>query len=223
MSSGQIAVLPKKMKNAKNERSERSSIIDTAVGSGRSTYFGDAKEDSSMEACYQPFDLNERIKELPVLDLDAYLARKRMGKKKKRSGNKKQRLTGDKASKSGLNGVANGGVACGKSQKSAQSAAFKAPQTAVGSQKRKARKESITRRDVSAIMDEVTSIIPMSQAGYNAINGCYILSENVPLPEQLADVAVISNSNYSLCSSSSTSDLLILAEVAANRTELSNL
>lgn len=112
----------------------------------------------------------------------------------------------------------------------------------VGSQKRKARKESITRRDVSAIENEVASVL--------TINGCCYLQEtplaityngscekdinmtdnkcadvtalnlaSCPSPLNQRSVEILNNLNDNI---SSTSDLLILAEVAANRTELNH-
>jgi len=100
---------------------------------------------------------------------------------------------------------------------------------AVGSQRRKARKESITRRDVSAIEQEVASILPLT------INGSYYFNQsgapkavNASVTSSSTSPPLSSNSSSSSSSlssqpafdvTSSTSDLLILAEVAANRTE----
>ncbi|KAH8244113.1 hypothetical protein KR038_007870 [Drosophila bunnanda] len=199
------------------------------------------------------FDLEEKIKELPALSLDAYLQRKRSTKKKKKfSGSKKQRNSN---STSG-GGAAAAGTATASVPASGKGSASVAVNSdlvrikqqqaaaAVGSQRRKARKESITRRDVSAIEQEVASILPLT------INGCYYfdqsdapraLSHNVngnntslssspsSSSPPLSSNSSSSSSSLSLSSpaaydvmTSSTSDLLILAEVAANRTELNS-
>ncbi|XP_043658787.1 uncharacterized protein LOC122623602 [Drosophila teissieri] len=181
------------------------------------------------------FDLEEKIKELPALSLDAYLQRKRSTKKKKKfSGTKKQRNSN---STSGTSAASNA-AAVDATAKGAVPAVnehlvrIKQQQQlqAVGSQRRKARKESITRRDVSAIEQEVASILPLT------INGSYYFNQSGTPKAVNASVTSSSNSpplssNSSSSSSSlssqtafdvtsSTSDLLILAEVAANRTEL---
>ncbi|KAH8368340.1 hypothetical protein KR084_010227 [Drosophila pseudotakahashii] len=189
------------------------------------------------------FDLEEKIKELPALSLDAYLQRKRSTKKKKKfSGSKKQRNSNSTSGGGGGGGsVASNtaAVALGKGAATTTSEQLvrikqqqQQLQQAVGSQRRKARKESITRRDVSAIEQEVASILPLT------INGSYYFNQsNAPAKAVNAAASVTSSSaspplssNSSSSSSSlssqaafdvtsSTSDLLILAEVAANRTE----
>ncbi|KAH8304573.1 hypothetical protein KR059_012340 [Drosophila kikkawai] len=198
------------------------------------------------------FDLEEKIKELPALSLDAYLQRKRSTKKKKKfSGSKKQRNSN---STSGVGTAATPAVqAAGRGAASVAATSdqvrIKQQQqaaAAVGSQRRKARKESITRRDVSAIEQEVASILPLT------INGCYYFDQsdapralsnnNVngnatslsSSPSSSSSPPLSSNSSSSSTSlslsspaaydvmTSSTSDLLILAEVAANRTELNS-
>ncbi|EDV47618.1 uncharacterized protein LOC6549952 [Drosophila erecta] len=182
------------------------------------------------------FDLEEKIKELPALSLDAYLQRKRSTKKKKKfSGTKKQRNSN---STSGASAASNA-TAVDATAKGAVPATnehlvrIKQQQQqlqAVGSQRRKARKESITRRDVSAIEQEVASILPLT------INGSYYFNQsgtpkavNASVTSSSASPPLSSNSSSSSSSlssqaafdvTSSTSDLLILAEVAANRTEL---
>ncbi|KAH8289174.1 hypothetical protein KR054_001344 [Drosophila jambulina] len=212
------------------------------------------------------FDLEEKIKDLPALSLDAYLQRKRSTKKKKKfSGSKKQRNSGAAAAGAGT-GTGTSAPAAGKQQGTVSSDLVRikhqqqqqqAAAAAVGSQRRKARKESITRRDVSAIEQEVASILPLT------INGCYYFDQS-DAPRALSNgnvngnAASLSSSPSSLSSSSSspplssnssssssstsltlslsspaaataydvmtssTSDLLILAEVAANRTELNS-
>ncbi|XP_037823318.1 putative uncharacterized protein DDB_G0282133 [Lucilia sericata] len=197
------------------------------------------------------FDLEERIKELPALNLDDYLQRKRNTKKKKKfstNGKKRgQRANTNNEMKTTQTAAANQNA---KQQQQTATAA-------VGSQKRKARKESITRRDVSAIEQEVASLLPLT------INGCCYFQEapttmkyikamdkdNTTVQQSLnvstspiiplqqfnnnssssVSVDICNNINTSNNNnnntlndniSSSTSDLLILAEVAANRTEL---
>ncbi|XP_017009184.2 myb-like protein AA [Drosophila takahashii] len=174
------------------------------------------------------FDLEEKIKELPALSLDAYLQRKRSTKKKKKfSGSKKQRNSNSTGSVASNASAAAAVVAA--STTSEQLVRIKQQQQAVGSQRRKARKESITRRDVSAIEQEVASILPLT------INGSYYFNQsNAPakavtsVTSSSASPPLSSNSSSSSSSlsspaafdvTSSTSDLLILAEVAANRTE----
>ncbi|XP_065362712.1 MATH and LRR domain-containing protein PFE0570w [Calliphora vicina] len=213
------------------------------------------------------FDLEERIKELPALNLDDYLQRKRNTKKKKKfssTGKKRGGQRGNTTTSSNNNGNSNE-----KSTQRIQVAAAapfqhmakqhqQAAATAVGSQKRKARKESITRRDVAAIEQEAASLLPLT------INGCCYFQDAptalkyrkaiekdteatatatsqslnnvtsttspiIPL-QQLNSASSVSvdifnniscNNNNTLNDNiSSTSDLLILAEVAANRTEL---
>lgn len=188
------------------------------------------------------FNLEERIKELPALSLDAYLQRKRSTKKKKKfSGSRKQRSILNSSSTSGARAavLSDPAVSAGdlerikqqqlqqQQQQQLQKQQQRQQAAAVGSQRRKARKESITRRDVSAIEQEVASILPLT------INGCYYFNES-PVPKATSGPVsiVASNSSSPLSSNSSsfsspnleetssTSDLLILAEVAANRTEL---
>lgn len=180
------------------------------------------------------FDLEEKIKELPALSLDAYLQRKRSTKKKKKfSGTKKQRNSNSTSGASATSNVAAADAAAKGAVplSSEQHVRIKQQQLqAVGSQRRKARKESITRRDVSAIEQEVASILPLT------INGSYYFNQsgapkavNAPVTSSSASPPLSSNSSSSSSSlssqaafdvTSSTSDLLILAEVAANRTEL---
>ncbi|EDX18535.1 GD17533 [Drosophila simulans] len=180
------------------------------------------------------FDLEEKIKELPALSLDAYLQRKRSTKKKKKfSGTKKQRNSNSTSGASAASNVAAADAAAKGAVplSSEQHVRIKQQQLqAVGSQRRKARKESITRRDVSAIEQEVASILPLT------INGSYYFNQsgapkavNASVTSSSASPPLSSNSSSSSSSlssqtafdvTSSTSDLLILAEVAANRIEL---
>lgn len=75
------------------------------------------------------FDLEEKIRALPALSLDKYLSRKRETKKKKKINSKRLIHT--------------------KSPQTIGEAKERIRNSMVGSQKRKARKESITRRDIS--------------------------------------------------------------------------
>ncbi|XP_030568744.1 myb-like protein AA [Drosophila novamexicana] len=179
------------------------------------------------------FDLEEKIRELPALSLDAYLQRKRSTKKKKKfSSSKKQRNPNFNSNTSSSTPAATAAAAA--ATVAAVSTATAATVAAVGSQKRKARKESITRRDVSAIEQEVASILPLT------INGCYYFNETraaaaaatvaatTATATTVAASPPLSSSSSSTLSAyeqagydvTTTSDLLILAEVAANRTEL---
>lgn len=90
------------------------------------------------------FDLEEKIKALPSRNLDKYLSRKRDTKKKKRSTGRRSNFT---AKKNGLN------KSRLEKKKIVTEKALPSPRTVeeakamiVGSQKRKARKESITKR-----------------------------------------------------------------------------
>ncbi|XP_017048013.1 uncharacterized protein LOC108092779 [Drosophila ficusphila] len=182
------------------------------------------------------FDLEEKIKELPALSLDAYLQRKRSTKKKRKfSGSKKQRNSnsfsgGSMASNTGAAATASKGAVIAASENLVKIKQQQQQLQAVGSQRRKARKESITRRDVSAIEQEVASILPLT------INGSYYFNQS-GAPKAVSASATSSSTSPPLSSNSSssssslssqaafdvtssTSDLLILAEVAANRTEL---
>ena len=126
-----------------------------------------SESDNILSYDLNGFDLEERIKELPALDLDEYLQRKRNTKKKKKfsaSGKRRGQRNNNNA-----NDVNNKN----KHNKSPQATQQirKNTTTAVGSQKRKARKESITRRDISAIEQEVASLLPLT------INGCCYFQE----------------------------------------------
>ncbi|EDW82533.2 uncharacterized protein Dwil_GK25081 [Drosophila willistoni] len=233
MNSGQIAAITKKNKR-------------NTSGGAQAPHLEDHEKPSQhlrsvSESSNSGFDLEEKIKELPALSLDIYLQRKRSTKKKKKfTSNKKSRNSHSGSGSGGneggihqandVNESAGGGGAGGVRRLIAPAAAAAA--AAVGSQKRKARKESITRRDVSAIEQEVASILPLT------INGCYYFNhtEAIKTPPALDNSSSFTSSSpLSSASSSSqvgatmgsnaydvtssTSDLLILAEVAANRTE----
>ncbi|XP_015040969.2 uncharacterized protein bbx [Drosophila pseudoobscura] len=268
VNSGQLAAVAKKSKSRLNSGGQGAGFFGDAAVDAASPHSQavrqqmDSLEVATSTSCKHPrsvsessssggggFDLEEKIKELTALSLDAYLQRKRSTKKKKKfTAGKKQRNS---------NSTSAGGAACGGGPATGAAGAGKAAANelvrkeaqrqaaVVGSQKRKARKESITRRDVSAIEQEVASILPLT------INGCYYFDQTAS-PDVEAKAAnnsslTLSTTSTSLSSSSSaspplssasssssssssssqaafdvtsTSDLLILAEVAANRTEL---
>ncbi|XP_030242158.1 putative mediator of RNA polymerase II transcription subunit 26 isoform X2 [Drosophila navojoa] len=282
--SGQLAAIAKKSKcrlnsggsNNSNSNSNSNSITDgnsntppispttaataaTVTADGQllqldGTMRGTSNRHANCDA--QEFDLEEKIKELPALSLDAYLQRKRSTKKKKKfSSSKKQRNSNSSSNHSNSTppaattaGTATGATATAAAATvgmAAATTAAAAAAAAVGSQKRKARKESITRRDVSAIEQEVASILPLT------INGCYYFNQTRAQPATTTAAATVSSAMPTvataatttvaaspLSSSSSstfsayeqigydvttTSDLLILAEVAAHRTELTKI
>lgn len=273
--------------------------INSSITAGRIQKAAVSESDNILSFGLNSFDLEEKIRELPALSLDDYLQRKRNTKKKKKfTTNGKKRANRCSNLNNNNNNNSSGASQSCDNRTSALSVAAQAnvatpvsitdcrtiqqrkQQQAVGSQKRKARKESITRRDVSAIEQEVASLLPLT------INGCcyfqeahlpispvitsnktvtaekdtnsptnsaaieYLkppLSPIIPLqttrmaapfpcqpstqetsppqslpqtPEVKASVGDLMNNTLNDNIISSTSDLLILAEVAANRTEL---
>lgn len=125
------------------------------------------------------FDLEEKIRALPALSLDKYLSRKRETKKKKKINSKRLINT-------------------------------KSPQTfgeakerisMVGSQKRKARKESITRRDINQENMEKTAA-----AAATTTVGLYDLMESPMIDEKIDPPPPLTTDN--------ASDLFILATIA---------
>lgn len=140
------------------------------------------------------FDLEEKIRALPARSLDKYLSRKRETKKRKKVGTKRHNST------NANNGTSN--------QRTAQSQKIQQPlpkrsETAqeakerlmmVGSQKRKARKESITRREVANTMAIVDSVM---------------VKNNKDKHIQLTTNGTLINST-----TNGTSDLLFLATIA---------
>lgn len=88
------------------------------------------------------FDLDGKIKALVALNLEQHLSRKRVNKKKKKITTKRSAV----ATLMPLMVDANGG---GSSAQTMRDAREKLKRSIVGSQKRKARKESITRRDIA--------------------------------------------------------------------------
>lgn len=121
------------------------------------------------------FDLEEKIRALPSLSLDKYLSRKRETKKKKKINSKRLINT--------------------KSPQTIGEAKERIRMAMVGSQKRKARKESITRRDINQENMETATTV-----------GLYDLVESPMIDEKIAAAAPLTTDN--------ASDLFFLATVA---------
>lgn len=180
---------------------------DVVTNGGGAKLMADASNELATNKFFDAndFDLEEKIKALPGRSLDKYLSRKRDTKKKKKINGKRSSNVGNRKNAASKNASA---VATNKSPAMPTIAAVAPPKTIqeakerlmmVGSQKRKARKESITRRDVKPIIAITESI-------------------SSPQPPPLPSVAsnhVTANNNPSNCAP----DLLILAtlaEAAAN-------
>lgn len=130
------------------------------------------------------FDLEEKIKALPALSLDKYLLRKRDTKKKKKINSKRFVVT--------------------KSPQTILEAKELKQNSMVGSQKRKARKESITRRDIVSINQHLNELnnVQSAACGVLIVNGND--SSHMPIVDSLKMEQ----------SDTTTSDLLILATIA---------
>lgn len=100
------------------------------------------------------FDLEEKIKTLPALNLDKYLTGKRTVKKKRKLTSRRHNTVQNRKQSSH---TANNITTVNKSPKTVEEAKA---QLMVGSQKRKARKESITRRDIGVPLLVSTVIEP---------------------------------------------------------------
>lgn len=117
------------------------------------------------------FDLEEKIKALPGRNLDKYLSRKRDTKKKKRVSGRRSNFT-----------VRKSGTSKGRqSAEKKKAAEVQPPRTIeeakerlmmVGSQKRKARKESITRRDVLSLITMTESVLVPTTDNNIEATGC---------------------------------------------------
>lgn len=146
------------------------------------------------------FELDEKINALRAHNLDEYLARKQDTKKKKKVSEKRtsggyrkvQRIAKSKVKTA----TVNANVTLPKTIEEA-----KAQLAMVGSQKRKARKESITRRDVQ----QVTAFV---QSYSSALNPTF-----VPMVTTFGDNMMQSNTNR--CGNSGLLMLATMAEVAA--------
>lgn len=109
------------------------------------------------------FGLDEKIEALPLLNLDMYLSRKRDTKKRKKTGgkraNKASKAVAAAATATAAASAFEPPVKVAKVTKSETAQEAKARMMMVGSQKRKARKESITRREVANVTATVESVI----------------------------------------------------------------
>lgn len=133
------------------------------------------------------FDLEHKIKALPSRSLDKYLSRKRDTKKRKKIGTKLSNIGAIKTEPGSIFPI-----------KLETALEVKERMMMVGSQKRKARKESITRRDVSSVMTAVDSVVIKEEN-----------HSNVPMVSNTVAAPMCPNSN-----SNAASDLLILATIA---------
>ncbi len=156
------------------------STVDHMYASQDGTVKGDIRKIDSTDAFdtgdsklfdASDFDLEEKIRTLPALSLDKYLSRKRETKKKKKINSK--RLTNT------------------KSPQTIGEAKERIRMSMVGSQKRKARKESITRRDIN-------------HDNMETIGGRYDLVESPMNEEQITPPMTTDNA----------SDLFFLATIA---------
>lgn len=132
------------------------------------------------------FDLEDKIKALPSRNLDKYLSRKRDTKKRKKIGTKLSNGGAIKAEPGSLYPI-----------KLETAQEVKERMMMVGSQKRKARKESITRRDVNSVMTTVDSSVVKEES-----------HSNVPM------VTNVATSRCPNLNPNPASDLLILATIA---------
>lgn len=155
MNSGKISPSSKKLKthhpNSPTQKAvydyrSQYSTIDHMYASQEEAVKGDIRKNDGTECGAfdsklfdaSDFDLEEKIRALPALSLDKYLSRKRETKKKKKINSKRLVNT--------------------KSPQTIGEAKERIRISMVGSQKRKARKESITRRDINhEIMETVGS------------------------------------------------------------------
>lgn len=159
---------------------------------GNATITSATAIDSSKFYDANDFALEEKIKALPHRCLDKYLSRKRDTKKFKKVGVKRH-ITATNVSQPSTSPI--------KLEPPETALEAKARMMLVGSQKRKARKESITRRDVTAITVHVDTVTIKEEG-----------QSNVSVSSNPTSLCPNSNSNSSL--NSNTSDLLFLATIA---------
>ena len=152
------------------------------------------------------FDLDEKIQNLPSLSLDKYLSRKRDPKKKKKINSKRsiaRTAPGNKTSSTTTTTTTLLTIPFANPKSPQTILEAKERMQMVGSQKRKARKESITRRDILA-MDLPSA--PTSSA------------DNINQLEIAATVIEGATANNAFAESNKTddptSDLFILATIA---------
>lgn len=191
MSGRKMAAAPKKSKMRTTSSSSSASVSSAADGSwfghpkpsgllnGKSDEYLDrvyanhmddgshptAHDDNKFDA--NDFDLEEKIKALPERDLELYISRKRDTKKRKKVG---KRSNKSQASKMAAPPPLVAAPLAKAKAETAQEA--KERMMMVGSQKRKARKESITRREVTSITATVESVL----IGDNFCNAANALS-----------------------------------------------
>lgn len=140
------------------------------------------------------FNLEAKIKALPAQRIEHYLQRKREAKNKKKI-NSKRHTTSARTSGGGHNnGLGNKQQIVPRTIQE-----VKEQLQVVGSQKRKARKESITRRDINAVKNDTQDAIYQSFVQIGATIQTECEEEEIK------------------CEPAATSDLLILAEVATNQ------
>lgn len=161
------------------------------------SHYKDSDEFNKEQYGFVSFDLEEKISKLPAQCLETYLQRKKTTKRKKKINSKKhssilQPMVKEELSKETSQCLLN----------HKQKTALKVKELMVGSQKRKARKESITRRDISSIQNDVQ-----------------VLLNNNSLIASSIETGRDSSSQLFSNNLDPTSDLLILAEAAAHRTE----
>lgn len=163
------------------------------------SHYKDSDEFNKEQYGFVSFDLEEKINKLPAQSLEIYLQRKKTTKRKKKINSKKHSSILQPMIKEELLKETS---QCLLDHK--QKTALKVKELMVGSQKRKARKESITRRDISSIQNDVQ----------------VLLNNNYSLATSAIEVGRDSSSQlFSVNNQDPTSDLLILAEAAAHRTE----
>lgn len=180
------------------------------------------------------FDLEEKIKALPAQCLESYLLRKRETKKKKKISSKRRPATSSSAKSYQV--PQNRHQQCNQrpsSPKTIFEARERLQNAMVGSQKRKARKESITRRDVNTLNSSSAANSVFDAVGLvqltSGTNGCdakikvELDPDNYVSSGQLVDgmMTIIKKEPENITTntadnSTPTSDLLILAEVATN-------
>lgn len=120
----------------------------------------DAKMEKNKFFDASDFELEEKIKALPALSLDKYLCRKHDTKKKKKVRNNKRHghglLKGTTMTTMGSEAVAS---TLPMKEKTKSPTIEEVKAIMVGSQKRKARKESITRRDITSTITLIEHVV----------------------------------------------------------------
>lgn len=155
--------------------------------------------DGNRKIDVNEFELEHKINALHAHNLDEYLVRKQDTKKKKK--------VNDKRSGGGYRKVHKIGKSKAKSKSTIHAVAvpktFDEAKAIVGSQKRKARKESITRRDVQQVTAIVQSFLPTLEPHFMPMEIAPFSNNALP-------------SNTNRCGNSGLLMLATMAEVAAN-------